>query len=326
MNSADIKNKVFETGMRGYRQEEVHNYLVEIANYIDSLQEEKADLLKKMEVLALKVEEYRKDEESIREALLGAQKMGKQVLNEANKKSETITSNAKLQSEKMLKEAKTESEKMLVEAKNVSKDLLAKTKVEAEKITAEAKQSVETVVRSTKYQIDKEQSNLLRLQREVTNFKSQLLDIYRAHIDLIKKLPELEEPKNSQEEVKQLNKKIYEQKSEDKKSIEQAKNVVINQETVISDASKSFAPNAEMIPKEYPGMASMKIQETKEYDKSEMKGVNEQYRAKPDAALEKETKTSVEKENTSSFEKTTGPKEHYTEKFGDLQFGTHNNK
>lgn len=361
MNIDEIKNKEFDTGMRGYRQEEVHSYLNEICGYIKELQNEKTDLLKKMEVLALKVEEYRKDEESIREALLGAQKLGKTVLSEAQEKAAALSKESEEKSKKLTESAKKEAEKMLTEAKSVAQTMLNKAKTESEKMVTEAKRNVENIVRNTKYEIDKEQNNLTRMQKEVSVFKSQLLDLYRNHIDLIKKLPEsemAEKDLKKEKEVRELNKKLYEQKS-----IDQAKDVVVNTQTISNQPKPAQPPTATVsstppetpeekvqeekkpetnaapaAPKEAASaapapeekkenasseIATAKIQETKEYDKEEIKSVvNPHFKSANVRPMEPQADPQpTPEEKKFATEPLETPREHYVKKFGELQFG-----
>lgn len=90
MNVEDIHNVTFDRVMRGYRPEEVDAYLDQVAAELERLQTEKADLEKKMYILAEKVDQYRNDEETLKTALLNAQRMGESVIHEARQKAETI--------------------------------------------------------------------------------------------------------------------------------------------------------------------------------------------------------------------------------------------
>lgn len=68
MTGKDIQNAAFEkAGMRGYRADQVDAYLHTVAEYVDEQNEKIEDLTYKLKVLADKVEEYRTDEENIRE-------------------------------------------------------------------------------------------------------------------------------------------------------------------------------------------------------------------------------------------------------------------
>lgn len=314
MTINDIKNAKFDSCKRGYRVEEVDDFLDKICDYIQSLQDEKSSLLKKMEVLARKVEEYRKDEESIREALLGAQKLGKSVLNEAKEKAAALEQESETKSKQMLSEAKTESDRILNETKEVAQSLLIKSKAESDKMISEAEQSVEITLKETKYEIEKEQNNLIRTQKEVSLFKSQLLDLYRTHIDLIKKIPELEQAEREakEKETRELDKQIYEQQTEDQKVAEQPlmeENTEVPAETAneVTPAVEEATLEADTAVTEIEQIQS---QETKEYQKPEEQSVTDDV---PGVTTETIFAPEAEKEESS--------KEHYVKKFGELKFG-----
>lgn len=110
LNPNEIANKQFSKG-RGYRSEEVDSYLRQIADDIGEVIEEKRDLEKKMMVLADKLEEYKEDEESLRAALLGAQKLGDSVVREAKAKAQAIVEEAEAQANLLVDNAKKEIER-----------------------------------------------------------------------------------------------------------------------------------------------------------------------------------------------------------------------
>ena len=97
MNVSDIHNVTFDRVMRGYRPEEVDAYLDKVAAELERLQGElerarkdKEDAEKKMYILAEKVDQYRNDEETLKTALLNAQRMGESVIHEGRQQAETI--------------------------------------------------------------------------------------------------------------------------------------------------------------------------------------------------------------------------------------------
>ena len=110
LNPNEIANKQFSKG-RGYRAEEVDSYLRQIASDIGELIEEKRDLEKKMMVLADKLEEYKEDEERLRAALLGAQKLGDSVVREAKAKAQSLLEDAEAQAVQLVENAKKEIER-----------------------------------------------------------------------------------------------------------------------------------------------------------------------------------------------------------------------
>ena len=105
LTPGDIRNKSFEKVRGGYRVEDVQPFLNELASQIEALHGEKADLQKKLEILAEKIEQYREDEDSLRSALIGAQKLGDSVVRDAKRKAESIIAQATRKSEEMLSDA-----------------------------------------------------------------------------------------------------------------------------------------------------------------------------------------------------------------------------
>lgn len=106
---SDITNKTFEkVGRKGYRIESVDEFLIEVSRYVTELNEEKKTLEQKLEVLADKLREYREDEESIRAALLGAQKLGDGIIKESKQKAEFIVHEAEEKAESILRSTKVQ--------------------------------------------------------------------------------------------------------------------------------------------------------------------------------------------------------------------------
>lgn len=107
LNPSDIAGKKFDKGMgRGYKAEEVDAYLNQVADEMNDLIAQNRDLEHKMMVLADKLEEYKQDEESLRSALIGAQKLGDSVVREAKAKAASIVEDAKVQAGMLVENAK----------------------------------------------------------------------------------------------------------------------------------------------------------------------------------------------------------------------------
>ncbi|MEE1279657.1 MAG: DivIVA domain-containing protein [Oscillospiraceae bacterium] len=105
---SEIKNKKFEKSAFGYKVEDVESFLNEIIDCISNLENEKAETEKKLVVLANKIEEYRNEEDSLRQALLGAQKLGDSILKEAKNRAEIMMRDATIKSENIVKNVKDE--------------------------------------------------------------------------------------------------------------------------------------------------------------------------------------------------------------------------
>ena len=157
IKAKDINSQRFEKAAFGYKQEDVDGFLSEIAADYAQLEKDNEDINAKLQVLADKVREYRKDEEAVKDALLFAQKEGHRVVTEASEKAEEMLRNAKLESDRMVNEA-----------------------------TLDTKKAIDAV----KDELKREQKNLAYLQKQVSGFKKNLFDVYKSHLEMISSLPQ----------------------------------------------------------------------------------------------------------------------------------------
>ena len=95
----------------GYRAEDVDKFTMRIAADYQKLEQEKAELEQKLMALAEKVEEYREDEESLRAALLGAQKLGDSIIRESKQKSEAMLASARAEADHLVDGARRQIER-----------------------------------------------------------------------------------------------------------------------------------------------------------------------------------------------------------------------
>lgn len=109
----NLYNPQFSKGFSGYKPEEVDHYVDQLLSTIRSLKEENETLEEKIGVLAESIQKYREDEDSLREALLGAQKMGDSIIKNANNKAELTMREASVKASHIVQEAhqKVEQEK-----------------------------------------------------------------------------------------------------------------------------------------------------------------------------------------------------------------------
>ncbi len=129
----EIKNIAFrKSGMGGYRPDDVDEFIDDVIATFEQMKAEKADLLRKMDILATKIEQYRTEEETVRNALLSSQKVSDQALKEAKDKATYIIKAAEKKSRKILTEAEmaTEREKdkyeaVLAETAKLRKEMIA---------------------------------------------------------------------------------------------------------------------------------------------------------------------------------------------------------
>ena len=102
-----IAERKFEKAAFGYKPEEVDNFLAEIVTSYGELYTEKEAAEEKMEVLAEKLEEYRSNEDSLRTVLLGAQKLGDNIVRDSKAKAEVILADAENQVRQVFSESES---------------------------------------------------------------------------------------------------------------------------------------------------------------------------------------------------------------------------
>ncbi len=95
-----IKSVTFDRIVRGYRPEDVDDFIVQVAQQLEKLMAENKELENKVYILADSIEGYRNDEEALKAALINAQRLGESVIREANQKAEHILKEAKVKADR----------------------------------------------------------------------------------------------------------------------------------------------------------------------------------------------------------------------------------
>ena len=125
ISSQEIRTVTFEKAMRGYRAEDVDSFLQQVAETIDALTKDKEESRKKLYILAQKIEEYRKDEDNLKTALLNAQRMGENVIHEAKQKAEGIIRQARIGAEDITRQAHEQVQEETLEYQRISAEVAA---------------------------------------------------------------------------------------------------------------------------------------------------------------------------------------------------------
>ena len=159
ISASDIRERKFEKAAFGYKQEEIDDFLAELISEFEELDAEREDLHSKIQILADKVREYRQDEDALKDALLGAQKQGHKVVAEAQEKAD---------------------------------DRIAQAEEKAKILLDEATVQHEAAMEKNRAEIAKEKENLIEAQKQVSEFKKSLFDMYKTHLEMISAMPEIE--------------------------------------------------------------------------------------------------------------------------------------
>lgn len=212
LSPKEIAEKRFEKGTFGYKPEDVDAYLLEVSKLVEALMAESEESDKKIIMLVEKINEYRNDEEAIKQALLGAQKQGHQVLSEAQAKADKMLSDAKAEQKRVSRESAEQCDKIVREHK-----------AKCERIIKENTEKTEFKIKATKLQAEQEAENLDKLKLEVTRFKAKLTELYNKQLKLILELPEI-----SEEDIE----KMIQQKEEEEKKLEESKAIIKQAEEI----------------------------------------------------------------------------------------------
>ena len=101
----EVKNLQFKKGVRGYNTEDVDKFVEEVLATLEQNRKEKIDLVKKLDILAKRIEQYRKDEENVRGALINAEKVKGTAVKEAEGKVASMLEEAKAEAKRIVYDA-----------------------------------------------------------------------------------------------------------------------------------------------------------------------------------------------------------------------------
>ena len=193
-----------KAGFSGYKPEDVDNFIDEVVESFTQLQAERDDALqqstqlnqqmeelnrqvselkaknnelqKKLGILAQKIESYREEEDGIKEAILSAQRMGKEALQDAKGKAAVMLADAEENAKKILENARDDAAKAAREYAN---------------------------------QVEQKRSELEEMKRQVSAFRVSLLEMYKKHLESINHIPSF----RVKEPVQKAEAPAYEEKS-----------------------------------------------------------------------------------------------------------------
>ncbi len=200
---SELKSYEFKTaGRNAYKADDVDSFFGEVLVSYEKVFRENVELLKRLSLLADKLESYKKDEDNIKQAVLSAQKAADIIVRDA----EESVADAKDEAEAILaaargeadiiksdaeKQAIADSDLLLSIARDKAEDIINKAKEKAHEILIEANDAASSTVGAATRTITSESIHYDMLKKEVSDFRASILAQYKAHIELISRLPEL---------------------------------------------------------------------------------------------------------------------------------------
>lgn len=212
LTTEQILNAKFTPVSKGtYSAEEVDAFLNTVAASYENSLNSNQELIKKISILADKIESYRNDEEAIKLALLDAHKMAESVNKSANEKAETLVSEAEGRAKIILDGANRQSAQMIDDAKEKAKEIvdnartavaslteraqietdntIAEAKKKAAEIVANAEEKGREIIGTSKQSYEFYSAELEKIQAETSKFKATIEEICKGQLNLLGDIP-----------------------------------------------------------------------------------------------------------------------------------------
>ncbi len=108
----DVRRKEFKTGFRGYDANQVDDFLDEVADEFERSYAENRRISEELTILKGRLEQFEELESAIREALVHAQQVARDLRRNANKEAELVVREAKEQAHRILADSSARVERV----------------------------------------------------------------------------------------------------------------------------------------------------------------------------------------------------------------------
>ncbi len=119
----DIQNKEFKKGLRGYKEDEVDEFLDQVMVDYEKLYKENAELKDKVERVNQQIEQFKNIENTLKNTLVVAQNAAEEVRANASKQAELIVKESENRSKEMISKANRDVEKVREQYEEIKKNM-----------------------------------------------------------------------------------------------------------------------------------------------------------------------------------------------------------
>lgn len=229
-----VKSKSFQaTGRGAYRAEDVDGFFAEVSASYEQMFKENGELIKKISILANKVEQYKEEEDSLRRALISAQTLADKIVKDAR---DSVAGT--------LEQATADADEMRAKASAEAAEIVEKAKVEADAVVLQSKKDADEILGSVNRKVMKESLEFEMLQKKAAEFRANLLGLYKEHLGLINAIPEYVEkempaPQKAEEpEAQQTEEAPAEEEVQATEESEQAESAESAEEPVVQETAE----------------------------------------------------------------------------------------
>ena len=246
MTPSQLKEYEFKTaGRNAYKADDVDDFFAEVAANYTKMFHENGELVRRVGLLADRLEKFKKEEEEIKSAVVSAQRAADIIVRDARNsvadaesEAEAVLAAAKSEAELIKsdaeKQAIADSELLLSMTRDKAQEIIKKAKEEAGEILLKANSTAKDAMGAATRTMTSESLHFEMLKKEVAEFKSSILNQYKSHIELITRLPDLAE-----EEAKKIEGDKPAVNEEKNQAIEEA----INEINETGETEESFIEN-----------------------------------------------------------------------------------
>lgn len=186
LNSKDIKEAVFNTGMGGYKRDEVDSFLDKVLEDYKQFETTLSQAQNRVAELEKELSEKDSSMNSINTVLISAQKLADDIVAKAKVEAEEIIAAANVEDESI----KFRTKKALEEIDSVLTEQRNKAQAQVDEMLEEAARKSEGMILAAKDSVTREQILFDKLKSEVAQFKAQIKETYKQHLESLSKLPE----------------------------------------------------------------------------------------------------------------------------------------
>lgn len=247
LKANDIKKATFSNAKVGYNKDEVDALL----DKIESDYEQYDNLLTAQQTRIAALEKELEDKDismnSINTVLISAQKLAENIVSDAKTQAEETVANANSEAESI----KLRTKKALEEIDAVLTEQKKNAQAQVDIMLEEAARKSEGMILAAKDSVTREQLLFDKLKSEVAEFKKQIKDAYKMHLDTLSKLPD--EVSLNPEMAASAIDEIINNEPDLLKFIEKTPVVVeVEEKPVIKEEIKEEAPEVEELVEEIP--------------------------------------------------------------------------
>lgn len=188
LTTDQILNAMFTPVSRGaYSADEVDAFLKTVAESYEQALQDNKELIKKISILADKLESYRSDEEAIKLALLDARRLAETINKDANIKAEAVVADAEEKAKTILDGATAQSNQMVDEAREKAKEIVDNARVAVTSLTDRAQNETEQAITAAQQKATEIVLKAEAQGRDIIGRSKADFEYYSCELERIKK-------------------------------------------------------------------------------------------------------------------------------------------